>query len=318
MLFLPNEELEKQLDYPALIEVLKQAFTRNYSTPLRHFHRYKNPATAKDSTLLLMPSWDNEDFLGVKLVTIHSENPKLDLPSIQGTYLLFDIKKGNLLMQYDAKLLTAKRTAATSALASKYLSRRDSEVLLVLGTGYLIPHLVEAHSAVRSIRKVLIWGRNPEKVQKCCINLRGLVETIEPVERIEKAIGKADIISTATMSKHPLIKGQYLRPGQHLDLVGSYLPDHREADDEVIKRASIFVDQIDAASEESGDLLIPLMNGILERAQIRADLFDMCKMEKQYFRSSETEITLFKSVGHALEDLAAASYIYKKVKKAIS
>lgn len=314
MLTISNTELENCIDYPALIEVLDQAFAKNYTTPLRHHHTY--PSNDPTATFLLMPSWDNEKYTGVKLVTIHPGNPQQGLPSIQGRYLLFDIKNGTPLMQCDARLLTAKRTAATSALASRYLSSEVSKTLLAIGTGYLMPHLIEAHLAVRPIQEVSIWGRNMERAKKVLAFFQQKNIKTQVITSIEDKINTADIITTATMSATPLIYGDWLRSGQHVDLVGSYRKTDREADDEVIRRASVFVDQLEAATRESGDLCIPIEKGVLEIDAIKADLFEMCRAEQNYFRTSATEITLFKSVGHALEDLATASYIYEKIKKA--
>ena len=310
---LTNQQLESAIDYDTLTEVLKKAFAGNYTTPLRHHHNFDNPIAEKFSTFLLMPSWDNEHYLGVKLVTISPENSKHQLPSIQGLYLLFDIKTGVPLMQCDARLLTVKRTAAASALASKYLSRSNSQVLLMIGTGYLAPNLIEAHAVVRPINKVLIWGRNFNKAKLLAKQFDGFSFEVQTVENLEEGVRSADIISSATMSQEPLIKGNWLKPGQHIDLVGSYLPTHREADDEVIERSRIFLDNMEGAMKESGDIVIPLMTGILKNDDIVADLFTMCKSTEPVYRKSEDEITLFKSVGHALEDLATASFVFDKI-----
>ena len=313
MLQLTNSQLNSFLDYPNLGDVLKDAFAGNYTTPLRHHHNFKNPIVEKLSTLLLMPSWDNENYLGVKLVTISPENELKNLPTIQGLYLLFDIKTGVPLMQCDARLLTVKRTAAASALASQYLSRKDSENLLMIGTGYLAAHLIEAHAAIRPIKKVQVWGRNFEKAKQIASRFENKKIEIEAIEDIQNGIEKADVISAATMSSAPLIKGEWLKPGQHVDLVGSYLPTLREADDEVIRRSSVYVDNVEGASKETGDILIPLQNGVLKKEDILGDLFQICKKSSSFLRKDENEITLFKSVGHALEDLAAASYLYGKL-----
>lgn len=311
MLKLSNLQLEQSLNYPQLVDVLKNAFAANYTTPLRHHHNFKNPIAKKLSTLLLMPSWDNENYLGVKLVTISPKNETKHLPTIQGLYLLFDIKTGVPLMQCDARLLTVKRTAAASALASQYLSKRDSENLLMIGTGYLAPHLIEAHTAVRPIKKIKVWGRNFEKAKQVVNQFKDSDFEIIPIKKIQDEILTADIISAATMSTLPLIKGEWLQAGQHLDLVGSYLPSLREADDNAITRSSVYVDNLEGACKETGDILIPIQNGTLKKEDIKGDLFEICKTKKIYMRTDQNEITLFKSVGHALEDLATASYLFE-------
>jgi ornithine cyclodeaminase len=216
-------------------------------------------------------------------------------------------------MRCDAKTLTNLRTAATSALASKYLSKKDSKILLMFGTGALAPQLVKAHATVRPIEKVYLWGRNFEKTQRLANQLKSDKFETKAVEKIESVIAEADIISCATLSAKPLINGAWLKPGQHLDLVGSYQKHTREADDEAILKSSVFVDTLQGAPKESGDLFIPIQNGIFKIEDIKADLFEMCRSEKDIFRNNETEITFFKSVGHALEDLVAASLAFERL-----
>ncbi len=307
-----EKEIENLLDFESLIQTLEDAFRAEYSVPMRHHHNFVNPSSLLDSTLLLMPAWDNQKYLGVKIVTVFPENANRDLPTIQGMYLLFDIKTGVPLMRCDAKALTNLRTAAASALASKYLSRKDSKTLLMAGTGALAPQLIKAHATVRPIEKVYLWGRNFEKATLLVKRLKSLNLECEAVQNIESVIHQADIISCATLSEKPLIKGAWLRPGQHLDLVGSYQKHMREADDEAVLKAAVFVDTMQGAPKESGDLFIPLQKGILQKEDLKADLFEMCSSSKNSFRSNENEITFFKSVGHALEDLAAASLAFER------
>jgi ornithine cyclodeaminase len=173
--------------------------------------------------------------------------------------------------------------------------------------------LIKAHATVRSIEKVYVWGRKFEKAQKLSDQLKSANFETKVVEKIDSVIAEADIISCATLSEKPLIKGAGVKPGQHLDLVGSYQKHTREADDEAILKSSVFVDTLQGAPNESGDLFIPIQNGILKKEDIKADLFEMCQSEKGTFRNSETEITFFKSVGHALEDLAVASLAFERI-----
>lgn len=312
MLHFSKKEIEEILDYPSLINNLRQAFQENYVVPQRHHHNYENLKAGTDSTLLLMPAWESEKFLGVKMVTVSPKNSLYQLPAIQGLYVLFDLHKGNPLALMDAKTLTARRTAAASALASDYLAPQNSRSLLMIGTGALAPELIQAHASIRPIETVFIWGRNFEKAKKLANEMRFTSLKIQAVNNIEMVIQHANIISCATLSKTPLIQGKWLSPGQHIDLVGSYLPDTREADDEVILRTNVFVDT-PSATHESGDLFIPIQKGILDQSMIKADLFNLCRNEKPG-RSTPNEITLFKSVGHALEDLAAAKMIYQQGK----
>lgn len=318
MINISQEQLEEYLDYPILIEALREAFQEKYIVPTRHHHSYENPKEGDQSTLLLMPAWQVGKYLGVKLVTVSPKNGQYDLPSIHGIYTLFDAHKGMPLAQVNATTLTTQRTAATSALASSFLSKKNSKTLLMVGTGALAPELIRAHTSVRPIETVYIWGRNLEKAKAISAFITNNLQTTEgikfktfPLKDIEEGIEKADIISCATLSSTPLIFGKKLKAGQHLDLVGGYRTDMREADDEAILRSSVFVDTY-VSMHESGDIATPLKNGVLKRENICGDLFELCRREK-VGRKYNDEITFFKSVGHALEDLAAAKLIYEKL-----
>lgn len=306
--------IESHTDFKSLIGKLKNGFASStIKTPQRHHHDYANPQETKNSTLLIMPAWSPGKDLGVKIITVSPENGKYDLPSINGTYIYFDAHKGLPKAILEAKALTSKRTAATSALAASYLAKENASSLLMIGTGVLAKELILAHSSVRPIEKVFVWGRNSDKAKAVCKSLINESFDIQPVENIEDIIEKVDIISAATLSKSPLIMGKYLQNGQHIDLVGAFKKDMREADDEAIKRSNIFIDTY-GGMNESGDIYIPLQSEILKENQIKADLFELCGHKKNGRTSSE-EITLFKSVGHALEDLVAAKYYHDQFLK---
>lgn len=308
---IPDDFIEKNTHFPTLISKLKDAFASStIQVPMRHHHDFPNPKENIDSTLLLMPAWNPGKEAGVKMVTVSPNNGVHDLPAIQGTYLYLDAHKGSVKAILAAKSLTAKRTAAASALASSYLSRQDASSLLMIGTGALSANLILAHASVRPIKDVYIWGRNFEKAQAICEELAQENFKITPIKDISEVISKVDIISSATLSKTPLVLGKYLKPGQHIDLVGAYKKDMREADDEALKKSNVFIDTYQGGLKESGDIAIPLQSGALHESDIKADLFELCSGKKQG-RQNKEEITFFKSVGHALEDLAAASYYYK-------
>jgi ornithine cyclodeaminase len=306
-----DDFINNNTDFEELITALKSGFSsKDFIVPQRHHHDFPNSATGVDSTLLLMPAWQSGKHAGVKIATVSPENDRFGLPSIQAIYIFMDAKTGVVKATLQAKSLTAKRTAAASALASNYLSRPDSNSLLMIGTGALSSNLIRAHASVRPIQKVFVWGRNPEKAKAICDTLKEEPFDCHFIESIEDKISTVDIISCATLSKTSLVLGKNLKEGQHIDLVGAYKKDMREADDEVIKKASIFVDT-PAGIEESGDIFIPLQKGVLQKEDIKGDLFSLCA-GKSTGRTSENQITLFKSVGHALEDLVAASYFYDK------
>lgn len=307
-----NEFIEKNTNFTELISEIKNHFNSDeVIVPMRQHHDFPNPEVQADSTLLLMPAWNPSKNAGVKIVTVSPENGQFDLPSIQGTYIYFDAIKGSIKAILEAKSLTVKRTAAASALASSYLSKENSNSLLMIGTGALSTNLIKAHISVRPIKEIFVWGRNFDKAKAICKQLKSKKFTISAIESIEEKISNVDIISCATLSKTPLILGKHLKKGQHIDLVGAYKKDMREADDETISRASVFVDTFQGGLKESGDIVIPLENGTLTKEEIKADLFELCS-NKKTGRKSEEEITVFKSVGHALEDLAAANYYYNK------
>lgn len=307
-----NEFIEKNTNFTELISEIKNHFNSDeVIVPMRQHHDFPNPKVQADSTLLLMPAWNPSKNAGVKIVTVSPENGQFDLPSIQGTYIYFDAIKGSIKAILEAKSLTVKRTAAASALASSYLSKENSNSLLMIGTGALSTNLIKAHISVRPIKEIFVWGRNFDKAKAICKQLKSEKFTISAIESIEEKISNVDIISCATLSKTPLILGKHLKKGQHIDLVGAYKKDMREADDETISRASVFVDTFQGGLKESGDIVIPLENGTLTKEEIKADLFELCS-NKKTGRKSEEEITVFKSVGHALEDLAAANYYYNK------
>jgi ornithine cyclodeaminase len=306
MLQMNAEQLERLIDLPSLIIALEQGFRDEIFTPQRHHHDID-----ENSTLLLMPAWYAEKYVGIKLITMNANNKSLGLPSIQGIYLLIDKDTGKPLAQIDAPSLTNLRTAAVSALAAKFLAPRPAGNLLVVGSGSLSPYLLRAHAVVRNYDKIQIWGRNPEKASSVVTSLKDTLE-VEVVTDLASAVSKADVVSVATLSSDPVIFGKWLNPGTHVDLVGSYKPNMREADDLVIKRARIFIDTEHAISE-TGDLAIPLKNGTLTIDAIVGNLFQLCRGQIKG-RLAETEITLFKSVGHASEDLIGAVLAYEKSK----
>ena len=221
-----------------------------------------------------------------------------------------DATTGVPLAVLDGTELTLRRTAAASALAASYLSRGDSKTLLMVGTGQLAPHMVAAHATSRDIDRVLIWCRREQAARKVVENFSVASFSIEPVTDLEAAVREADIISCATLSIEPIIKGEWLQDGQHLDLVGAFKQDMREADGEAVSRAEVFVDTYSGALSEAGDILQAIEEGAMKKSDIVGDLSELARGKRQG-RSSGEAITLFKSVGSALEDLAAAELVMR-------
>jgi len=294
-------ELAAVLDDRGLVDRLREAFREGAESPLRHPHAVGTPGT--EATLLLMPAWQPGRALGVKVVTVFPANAARGLSAVQGTYLLLDAETGAPRAVLDEAALTRRRTAAASALAATYLARADSARLLMVGTGALAPHLVSAHAAVRPIREVRVWGRNAEKATALAARLDRPGLRVTAADDLEAAARGADVLSCATLSADPLVHGDWLRPGTHVDLVGGFTPAMREADDEAIRRSRVFVDT-PAALEEAGDVVQPIARRLLRKEDV-TDLFDLVRGRRPG-RQGDEEITLFKSVGTALEDLAAA------------
>jgi ornithine cyclodeaminase len=303
MRIIDAEAVKRFMEFGALVQAIREMFRDDCVMPLRHHHTVKVPG-APDATALLMPAWTVGGYLGVKLVNVFPGNADRGQPAVSGVYVLFDGTTGAALAMIDGGELTVRRTAAASALAAEYLARKDAAHLLVVATGRLAPNQIGAFRAVRPIERVTVWGRNPERAAKIVEALDDDIDAGVATD-LEAAVGAADIISCATLATDPLIHGAWLRPGQHLDLIGGFTPKMREADDDCIRRATVFCDTRAGATVEAGDLVQPLESGVLKPGDIPADLYDLCR-GRHPGRTSDDEITLFKAAGAALEDLASA------------
>ncbi|MBL8905490.1 MAG: ornithine cyclodeaminase family protein [Rhizobiales bacterium] len=303
MKFISAGRVAELSPYGDLVEALREAFAGEIVTPVRHHHDL-SPV----SILLLMPAW-SKAFTGLKTVFAKFDNAARGLPTITASYLLMDNDTGATVAMLDGTELTRRRTAAASALAASYLARPDSETLLVVGAGALAPHFVRAHAAVRPIKRVLTYNRSPEKAASLARELVQDGFAALPVESLETAVGEADIVSCVTSSTEAIIKGAWLRPGTHVDLAGAFKPTMREVDGETVARARVFVDTRDGAIAEAGDLIQAEAEGYFSMDRIEGDLFELCRGLKGGRRGAE-EITLFKSCGTAIEDLAAAEMVY--------
>ncbi len=263
---------------------------------------------------LMLPAWQYDTCFGIKTAAVFPGNAAKNLASIQGAYLLFDGKTGETLCGMDGPMLTLRKTAANSAAAADWLARKDAGVLCMVGAGALAPHLVEAHCAVRPIRKVLWWNRSRPALERTMAALAPRLPNVALIvaDDLGEAVSSSDIVATATMATKPLIKGVWLRPGTHLDLVGSYRPDMREADDDCIRFARHYVDARFTTIEIAGDLTQPIAAGVLNAAAI-IDMEQVARGEKPK-RLSDDEITWFKSGGGGHEDLATAWAIYNAFK----
>jgi ornithine cyclodeaminase len=293
--------------YKDIVDALREGFRADIETPVRHHHDISDV-----STLLLMPAW-SKDWAGLKTVVFKTDNAAQGLPTIQASYLLIDQKTGETVAMMDGGEITRRRTAAASALAADYLARKDAEVMTLVGAGALGPHFVRAHAAVRPIRKVFIYTRSIAKGEALAAELAHHGLEAHSVTDLEHAVRQSDIVSCVTTSTAPIVKGAWLKPGTHVDLAGAFKPSMRETDAEVVARSSVYVDTRDGALAEAGDLLQARDEGKFDFANVKGDLFDLCR-GKVKGRSSADEITLFKSAGTAIEDLATAIMLYQKAR----
>lgn len=306
-------EIDRVLTFPALVDALADAFRADFVTPVRHHHEIERPGS--HGTLLLMPSWTGpamqDGFLGVKVVTVFPENGARNLPSVMGSYLLMDGATGAPVSVLDGTRLTVWRTAAASALAARYLAREDASRMVMVGAGALAPFLIRAHMSQRPIREVALWNHRPEKAEALAAQLRAEGLPVTAAADLEAAVREADLVSCATLSTAPVVKGSWLKEGAHLDLVGAFNLKMREADDEALRRAQIYIDT-PAAKTEGGDVAVALHRGSITEDHIRGTLTDLCR---QAPHRGQAVITAFKSVGAALEDLAAAILVWRSLDK---
>lgn len=298
-----DSDMQAALPWDALISELKGAFAKGVSQPLRTAHTVPVPGEP-DATFLAMPAWEEGGKLAVKILFIAPGNSARNLPAVNASVMVFDAVTGQAEAVMEGGELTARRTAATSALAADLMARRDVKSLLIVGAGTIAGNLIPAHRAVRDYDSVQIWARRPKQAQALADQFGAKVTAITD---LDTAVASADVIAAATITNDPLIKGALLKEGAHLDLVGGFTTDMREADSEALKRAAggIIVDTYDGAMAEAGDITQPLADGTITRADIAGDMAELCRGEAQP-RRSDSQITVFKSVGAAIEDFVAA------------
>lgn len=311
-----GHEVDALLSFPELIAALREAFASPVVQPVRHHHTVRREGAA-DSTLLLMPAWTDfrsgaRGHAGVKIVAVSPDNRRHGAASVLGSYLLMDGRTLAPLALIDGPSLTVWRTAAASALAAAYLARADAGTHLMIGAGAMAPGLVRAMRAVRPIRRTILWSRSAPRAEALARALAEEGIEARVADDLDRAVSEADIVSAATLSTEPLVRGRFLRPGTHVDLVGAFTPAMRESDDEAVSRARVFVDTRGGALAEGGDLIQAIASGAFEASGVVAELSELAGGGAQG-RTGSQEITLFKSTGAALEDLAAAVLVYAKV-----
>ncbi len=297
------QQVHAALNWATLDSALTAAFAVGADVPLRHSH-----ALSDVDALLLMPAWTRES-IGVKVVTFIPGAMSRGAPTVGATYMLFDRTTGQAQAVMDGDAITVRRTAAVSAIAARFMARANARTLLMIGTGHLSPWMVRAHCALRpTMERVAIWGRDITRAAALVERLQAEGLPVCVATDLEAAVRVADIVSCATTSRSPIVRGEWLAPGTHVDLVGGFTREMREVDDYAVAHSRIVVDSYQGALSEAGDLVVPLERGVITRAQVVAELAELVRGEV-VGRLNASEITLFKSVGTALADLAAAQAV---------
>lgn len=304
-------DVHRVLEFPIAMEALRATFGGEASAPPRLMYRLDGGKS--HDVFALLPAW-SDDVVGVKAFTYLPDNAGKGSEVLHANILLFDRKSGVPLALVEGRSVTFWRTAAMTALAADYLARRDAARLLVCGTGNLSPYLALAHAAIRPIREIGIWGRNHEKAARVVEELHGRRADIDiqVVNDLESAAREADIICCATASREPIILGEWVRPGTHAGFIGNHERHARECDTEMVVKSRIYVDSRVNVLNEAGEILIPIEEGRLHEADVMGELSELCA-GRVAGRASDGEITLFKSVGTALADLAAARLVAQMV-----
>ncbi len=308
MRLISADEMDRLLSMPALMDAIDAGFRSGMTVPKRHHHTIEAPGMTP-ATHLIMPAW-TRSFLGVKLVNVFPDNAAIGLPSVMGSYVLMSGETGAPLSMMDGTRLTLWKTSAASALASRYLSRPDSRRMVMVGAGALAPFLIKAHRAARPIEHISLWNRGRARSVAVAQALKAEGVQVQIVDDLEAAVRKADIISCATLSTEPLVKGAWLKSGAHLDLVGAFTPAMRESDDDAVLRSRLFCDTREGSMHEGGDIVQPLRAGLITEGRMEAEFLDLCNGRVTVERKPE-DITLFKSTGSAGMDLSTAIAVWE-------
>lgn len=307
MLIIDTEQTRRALAFPDVIPALRDAFQAGASVPPRHVHSIESGDAR--GTSLIMPAWNEQGYFGVKVINIFPDNTRQGLPGLHAVYTLYSARTGVPLAQVDGDVVTVWRTAGAAALGASYLARPDARVLLIVGSGRIASLLAPAMRAVRPIERVLVWNVRPAGARALAASLAAQGFDAQAVEALEPAVRQADIVSCATLSTEPLVRGAWLRPGTHLDLIGSFKPDMKETDPACFDGTEVYVDT-DEAPTKSGDLLAAFEAGVLAPAAIRGTLVDLIS-GRAPGRAAGSQVTVFKAVGSALEDLTLAAMVYE-------
>jgi len=313
MKIISAEEVHAALSYPELVDALQDAFSKEFNMPPRKVFLLEEGVS--NDAFALLPSW-NDTFIGVKAFTYFPDNPKPQYDSLYSKILLFERNHGEPLALVDGTSVTFWRTAGISGLASRLLSRKNSETLLLLGTGNLATYLIRAQASVRPLKKVLVWGRTKANAEKVVNQMATELSHIDisVIDDLQTACGEADIVVSATGSHEPLVKGDWIKEGTHTDFIGNHHPTKRECDTALVVKSKVYADSRDNCFREAGEVLIPISEGVFKKEDVVGQLTEMCAGTIP-LRENDQEITLFKSIGMALSDLVGAGLAYRTASK---
>ncbi len=305
------EEVHQALSFPALVDALQEAYAGEYSMPPRQVFLLDEQGPGHDAFAVL-PSW-SEQLIAVKAFTYF---PGAEPPykSLYSKVMLFDRAHGEPLALVDGTTVTFWRTAGISGLATRLLSREDSQTMLLLGTGNLAPYIIRANASVRDLKKIMIWGRTRSKAEEVAGIMKEELPEIDfiAVDDRQAACAEADIVVAATGSHEPVVMGDWIKPGTHTDFIGNHHADKRECDTELVLKAKVYADSRVNAFKEAGEILVPIEEGVFTREGVVAELSEMCSGSAT-LRESADEVTLFKSIGMAMSDLVGAGLAYRTV-----
>ena len=311
MKFISAQNIKRIINIKGLINELENTYRNDSFVPLRQVYDIIPQNNA--AQMMVMPAFSIDGYYGVKLLNVFPNNPSVGLPRVKALYVLYEQKNGEIKLILDGTEITKQRTAAMSAIASKFLSKINSKTLLVIGTGVLVSNMINAHCSVRPIENILIWGRNINKVKKIVKMYKSSNIKVSAIDSLEEACGIADIITSVTSAKKEFIKGSWLNNSVHIDLLGAHTRDMAELDPYGFSLGEIYVDDKEAALIEAGDLMRSIKLGFISKNDIKADIKQLI-ISNDLKRDKKDKVTIYKSVGHALSDLACANYIYKALK----
>lgn len=313
MLILSEEEVRNLVDIEDLIAVLEQAHVQFSTGKVVMPVRLVVPLPEIKGRITSMPAYlSEESALGIKIISYFQDNPGRGLPPILATISLYSTETGKLMVLMDGVYITAIRTACASAMATKALANPETPVLGVIGAGTQARTHIRALSEVRTLERVLIWspsGTSARKVKEELEQEMGF--EILPQPSPEAVVREADLLATVSAAGEPILEAAWLKPGVHINAVGSHRPDLREIGSDTLRRATVFVDSRDAVNSECGDILLAIAEGVISKEHIRGEIGEVLAGSKQG-RSSGDEVTLYKSVGIAAQDVAAASRVYRR------